>query len=526
MKKIALVLLLVLLVTICGCTQNTDSSETTAPETPAGPAICWNIDRIDYVSGGRPVAADGTYAVRFAVNGEQKVFKVPTADMLSIIDFNDILVLEVDSQNVITSVKTVSEAGYNFTAQASFVKEAPTGSVVSCNTSFNNSGTDFELNLTDSTAIYDVSDPDTCGQATTLQIKDQITVLEDAEGNITHVFVTSHSAFDPNHTNHCVCCGNTPIAAANHTCDTTTDDWTAWSGVEITEFENLSGKYYLTQDVEVTSVIRIAGDLTICLNGHTLSFKYFRVNATSTLTVTDCSAEQTGKFHSTDTTYTQFLFNNNELAMPITINIWGGTITSVPQGSQGNVFALGSSMAGKKNILNIYNGTIQGCTAVGKGTGTSPQGGAIRISGTTECNMYGGKIIGGVAKATDSFNSSGGNVRIGGSAVFNMYGGIITGGTAEASATKTGTGGNLYLTEKGTVNLYGGSITEGTAPTGANIWVQNGTLNIVNVDETYSLNVNTDPEKDVVVNTQNVDSSVTVTVSADGSEYTLTKAAS
>ena len=521
MKKIGLVLLLVLLVTICGCTPSSTEESTTTK-------IVWNIGREDYLVNGesvRPVTGDGSYAIQFAVDGKQEVYKVSDKNMLSIIDFNDILVLEVTGSGVIKGVTPISEyANGSFAAQASFVKEEPTGSVVSCNTSIDNVGTDFNLNITESTRIYNVSSAaKVCGEVATLQERDQITAIADKDGNITHIYITSRKAFDPNHTNHCVCCGNAPMAVANHTCDTVTNDWTAWSGVEITSFENLSGKYYLTQDVHINDPIRTAGDLTICLNGYKLTCPYVRVNATSTLTITDCSAEQTGIFRSVSKNYPQYLFANGADAQPITVNIWGGTVSSVAEGNTfGNVFRLGSSFVGTNHVLNIYAGTIQGCTALGK-PGKAPNGGGVHLAGNTICNMYGGTIVGGKAQSNDELAGNGGNMYISENAVFNMYGGTITGGSATASGTNIGEGGNIYVTGNGTLNLNGGTVTNGTATNGANIMVNSGTVNVVNVDGSYSFNVNTEK---ATVNTQGADSSVTVTVSQDGTEYTLTKAAS
>ena len=516
------------LLTMCtpaGNTANSDSEAALIAQLSESSTVqlYWNVDRLNYLTGGtcdtstRPQDSDGKYTIPFAVNGSQVNLKVADSSLLNVIDFNDVVGLVLNADGDIQEVQTIAECTGDYAAYRSYVK-AVQGNTVTCNTAVAGNGVDFTLTLTDTTGIYNVTKADaSCGSVDTLTPGDQIIAIKDIAGNITHVYITQ--SFDMDHTSHCVCCGNTPMAQAQHTCDTTQNGWAVLTNTTIKNPTAVSGKYYLTSDVTIDSTLKLSGDLTICLNGYTLSCTNIRFNQACALTITDCSADGTGKLCSNSEDNTQMIFQATS-GNQATINIWGGEISGTPDGSLGVVFFLGSG----NNVLNIYGGTIQGSNALGTAS-SNAQGGAIRLSAGSVCNMYGGTITGGSVTRSNinSKEAMGGNIYMTGSATkFNLYGGTITSGAAiddDTTDSLGAKGGNIYVAG-GALNLYGGTITGGAATggTGANIMVGGGTFKIMNVDTTTSFTASAS----ATVNTSAIDSSVTLT--SIGNDYTLTKA--
>ena len=104
-----------------------------------------------------------------------------------------------------------------------------------------------------------------------------------------------------------LCDGNHPGLADYHKDDDCADsEWKAWTSTDSVPDEN--GHYYLTQDVTVTAKTEItsARNITICLNGHNISYSsnteigkdteayddvlYYMKNAEINLTICDCTA--------------------------------------------------------------------------------------------------------------------------------------------------------------------------------------------------------------------------------------------
>lgn len=237
--------------------------------------------------------------------------------------------------------------------------------------------------------------------------------------------------------NHCACLGNAQGMGA-HTCTELTD-WTALTReilVDSPASGNLafpaSGNYYLPLDLELVNCIDILPDqqITLCLNGNTISDtkRMFRVNGV--LNITDCGegGQLVGSAALAPVFYT---YAGGEL------NLFGGTLTST------------------------YTGTASywgGVGAVASDAGNAPE------KGVSTMNMYGGTIVGTkVYKDADGKNGCGGAVYVLANNTFNMYGGSITGGSAE------GHGGNLCYGDKAKGQLLGGSITGGQAQKGGDV---------------------------------------------------------
>lgn len=265
---------------------------------------------------------------------------------------------------------------------------------------------------------------------------------------------------------HCLC-GSTD---GNHIgdCDGKILGWSAWNSDKSLPVSD--GYYYLTQDVNCgqASVAKDA-HVRLDLNGKTVTGKensriYATFNENSHLTITDSSAEKTGKLVA--------IGANNAQGGCVWVrygsfHLYGATLDG--SGTTSNVNGAVVSVPAKSEFV-MHSGTIIGGTATyalktekpegseqEKTTPINGMGGAVSVAGTF--TMEGGEIRDGKAACykTDEgalFQGYGGNVLVVGGK-FTMNGGKISGGQAE------GGGGNVYLTTKGSFTMNGGLITGG-----------------------------------------------------------------
>ena len=248
------------------------------------------------------------------------------------------------------------------------------------------------------------------------------------------------------HKKHCACNG-ADLGLASHTC-TPIDDWQPLSTDMFTDAKTSAGSvtgyklkeeanYFLASDLHLTKPLynQLGHDVTICLNGHTLTGDSNLLTISGTLTICDCVG--TGKCQANTTTAGGAL----RMARGGTLNIYGGTFTNLKETTGGGVVVIGRD----------------GWSATGA---TSSNSGNFAV-----VNMYGGKITGGKT------SGNGGNVTIyHAECTFNMYGGVIENGVAAKN------GGNIY--GNGTMNMLGGSITGGSAAKGDDLYLYGGTLTI------------------------------------------------
>lgn len=257
---------------------------------------------------------------------------------------------------------------------------------------------------------------------------------------------------------HCVCGDNTKYVGDHNTC--TTVEWTPWTGTVAD-----GGKYYLTEDISVTTTINIAKNTTVslCLNGHKMNGgtslnRIFNVYGTLNI----CDHKDGGKYKGevisnvTNTGKTGGVFytqNGSSIGYGV-VNLYGGTLKATGQLKNGAICGLG-------NDFNMYDGTLSGGNASG-------QGGNIYMETNSDSQfiMYGGLITGGKA------GGGGGNLRAGN--ICKLLGGTIENGTG------TGSGGNMRI-NSGTTTIDGTNIIGGTSTSynGGNIFTDAGNLNII-----------------------------------------------
>lgn len=256
---------------------------------------------------------------------------------------------------------------------------------------------------------------------------------------------------------HYLCTGGAACTEIGHTCtaETTFIEWTDTLAVEqngptATAMNSLpvaAGNYYLADNVTLDGVWAVTQDITLCLNGKTVSYggtslidNFVTVRGNEAkLTLTDCSPEESGKLNAN---------------------------------SKGRVICVGENYDTYSGELYLYGGSITGGrrdAVVVDSTGYA--GGGIYICAKAVAVMYGGRITGNAVVKQEGMSASGGGVFVDGK--FTMYDGKISGNSAGEE------GGQPYNAKGGGVclgNLYaetcfymcGGSITENTVCGNAN----------------------------------------------------------
>ena len=260
-----------------------------------------------------------------------------------------------------------------------------------------------------------------------------------------------------------------PICGAAHkdigdhtgTCGDVT--WMPWDGTSAITYDSENTAYvYLTGNVE-RSVLTVAKGykLYLCLNGHSLTGtktgkNVIHVESGATLTLCDCSEEQTGK------------------------------ITHGTNGSGQKYTGRGVTVEG---TFNMYGGSITGNDTTSTGGGVSLPYGAY----SARFNLYGGSITNNTA---NNGGDGGGGVHIL-SGYFTMYDGRIT--ENQANGANFG-GGGVYLSETGSFIMKGGSITNNTAKNGGGVFtsVNLSTGLTVSGDVTITGNKNADDKAENV----------------------------
>ncbi len=234
---------------------------------------------------------------------------------------------------------------------------------------------------------------------------------------------------------HCVCGGNGDVNGHEHDSAVT-----AWNAAD--SLPNSAGSYYLTQSVSGGWTVP-EGEVNLCLNGQTIDGS-IKVGSGATLTLTDCSSDNSGKIQG-----------------GVTVNggkfeLYSGTITGgVQVGIKGGTYQTGSS-------FTMYGGAITGNEV------SSSSGGGVFLVGTTNhadppsFTMHGGTISNNTAGASDG---GGGGVYVGEKCSFTMDGGTITGNTAT-----NGNGGGIYIHfNAGSVSISNATITGNKAPATGNV---------------------------------------------------------
>lgn len=240
---------------------------------------------------------------------------------------------------------------------------------------------------------------------------------------------------------HCVC------GTGKNTADSSHNKHTKVKWIGVTTLNDLpEGNYYLLENsyYYTGSPWTPVGHSNLCLNGHTYAARVYDYGPCVTIgngvnaSITDCSAEETGKFtHS-------YSYQGVKVAANATFTLWRGSI------SEFNAATSSSSPTSSR-----YGGGVH----VAKGGTFTMNGGSI-----TKCTAYAG---------------GGGGVYVSGG-TFIMNDGIITGNSAKPNHTSTddiGCGGGVYGKDA-TITINGGTITGNKATNGGGLYTSSGKLTI------------------------------------------------
>ena len=246
------------------------------------------------------------------------------------------------------------------------------------------------------------------------------------------------------HTDHFLCGGSSCNHVGGHTC-VETQFGSISSLSELKAAASSGGNYYLKNSIELTETLNVKKNLTLCLNGKTItgpnaddgSGYVIKVDGRNTadsviFTLTDCQSQQ-GKI-----THAENAMGSGVNVGVGTFNMYGGSIAGNTRGDSG--IAGGVHIAnGYSAVFNMYGGSITGNTA--------GYGGGVYVEQYGIFHMYGGEISGNTA------TSNGGGLFVGGT--FEVSGAAkITGNTVNGAAN------NVYLPSGKTITI-GGELTDG-----------------------------------------------------------------
>ena len=156
--------------------------------------LYWNVERTNYValgiSGatGRMPSSDGYYYMKLAVDGQQERYMVEDYTLVNQMEFMELMCLEFDENGVVIAALTPEEAGYRIVADK-YVVESVTDTQIVCNTSVKYKGMQATYELDENTAVYQIGDFEAMmGVPGTVNVGDQVIVLEDSAGNVHTVY--------------------------------------------------------------------------------------------------------------------------------------------------------------------------------------------------------------------------------------------------------------------------------------------------------------------------------------------------
>ena len=240
---------------------------------------------------------------------------------------------------------------------------------------------------------------------------------------------------------HCVC------GTGKNTADSSHNKHTKVKWIGVTTLSDLpEGNYYLLENsyYYTGSPWTPVGHSNLCLNGHTYAARAYGYGPCVTIgngvnaSITDCSAEETGKFtHS-------YSYQGVKVAANATFTLWRGSISN-------------------------FNAATDSSSPT-----SSRYGGGVHVAKDGTFTMNGGSIT----KCT-AYAGGGGGVYVSGG-TFIMNGGIITGNSAKPNHTSTddiGCGGGVYGKDA-TITINGGTITGNKATNGGGLYTSSGKLTI------------------------------------------------
>lgn len=209
-----------------------------------------------------------------------------------------------------------------------------------------------------------------------------------------------------------------------------------------------TGVYRLDNSVTLSNEIQITGDITLCLNGNTITaadgFRVFDIRGGS-LTLCDCKG--TGAI--TGGSVIEYSGNGGSSGGAVYVDnggaftLQGGEITNSSAAQGGGVYVHGGAFIMNGGIISKNN---------------SAEGGGVYVSSDSTFTMTGGTIF------NNEVGHQGGGIYVSGGGTFEMKGGTISGNSVTEAKDTTYGGGGVYTA--GTSTMSGSSkITGNTAGT-------------------------------------------------------------
>ena len=242
--------------------------------------------------------------------------------------------------------------------------------------------------------------------------------------------------------------------------------------------------YYLTADLTDDTLINKNiyvenATVNLCLNGHTIITKGFKIYNNGVLNICDCKTGGCIQNYTQNTAYTSGVLNAHTNG---TLNVYSGKICA----QKGMTIH-----SGDPSVTNIYGGEISGgCIMVGNGSALSIYGGTVINNTEESCdginvlndalvNINGGTIAGSeygiIANYSGStVNINGGSVEGRDNSALYIQNGVICNITGGAVASTDHSA--VYTLDGGVANIKGGNLTSTSFPT---VWIDNnGIANI------------------------------------------------
>ena len=263
-------------------------------------------------------------------------------------------------------------------------------------------------------------------------------------------------------------CGGTTCNEKGHEQEDTKPPFKPWDKDATTK----GGAYYLTSDLNGLTVPS-GVNLTLCLNGHSISSSYdgptIEVKPGATLTLCDCK----------DAKYDHGITHAR--------NVYGtGVLVGKTVGTKDTV--------GKNDaVFNMYGGYIYGNSPLAASASMAGSSSGVTVAGGT-FNLYGGTIRDN--KAYEYSDGGYGGVFVCNQGIFNMSGGTITGNTTFLDGAGVSVGGlaglhDAYKLSGGTFNMSGGTITGNKAgSSGGGVYVSGASNTSFNISGTAKITGN------------------------------------
>ena len=170
---------------------------------------------------------------------------------------------------------------------------------------------------------------------------------------------------------------------------------TAWQQTD--SLPDTSGSYYLTGNVTLASGQTLSNDVTLCVNGHSVTGD---VTVTGSFTLTDCGSGSVtgnvtvnggGSFALEDCALSGGIENNGTLTVTDGTVIAAGGIGVDNKGTftmnSGTITAASGAGVANDGTLIMNGGTVTGCDKGIEGSGGITVSGKVKISGNTSGNL-------------------------------------------------------------------------------------------------------------------------------------------